>query len=98
MKNSKALVEKIERENNFSGPAEWLEPGCFLARGVDRAVLYEANRLVRKVVSFLSTPADQMTTSPRPVDCDVAKNREGALATMKLVFVPETATIREEAK
>ena len=46
-------------------------------------------------VVFLSTPADQMTASPRPVDCDVAKNREGALATMKLIFTPETATIGE---
>ncbi len=56
MKNSKTL-EKIERENNFSGPAEWLEPSCLLARGVDRAVLYEANRLARLVISFLRDPS-----------------------------------------
>lgn len=56
MKNSKTL-EKIERENNFTGPAEWLEPDCFLVRGVDRAVLYEANHLIQNVISFLRTPS-----------------------------------------
>jgi len=48
-------ASRIERENNFSGPAEWLEPGYH--SGVERAVLYEALCIVQRIVSFLRDPS-----------------------------------------
>ena len=50
------------------------------------------------MVLFLHTQPDKMTATPRPIEAEVAKNREGALAQFGLVFVPETATIREERR
>ncbi len=49
------LASYIERENNFSGPAEWLEPDYH--SGVERAVLYEALCIVQRIVSFLRDPS-----------------------------------------
>ncbi len=50
------------------------------------------------MVLFLHTQPDKMTATPRPIEAEVAKNREGALAQFNLIFVPETATIREEKR
>lgn len=50
------------------------------------------------MVLFLHTQPDKMTATPRPIEAEVAKNREGALAQFGLVFMPETATIREEKR
>lgn len=51
---AKYLSFRIARENNFSGPAEWLEPDAPEAKLYERDILYAAARNVNDVVRALT--------------------------------------------